>query len=132
MGSFIICALAKLLGWPIMEDERGGTCSAHGETGSGPTVTVWNRVWRSKYGWENEIRKGVECHCRLDWTGWGNGSLVTLCITLLHKFSNFYATRVVWPPNFQLCMEFLKPVHLSNNFFLTCWSEIVLLGRDTL
>jgi len=41
MGSFIICDRAKLLGWPIMEDERGGTCSAHGETGSGPTVTVW-------------------------------------------------------------------------------------------
>ena len=50
-------------------------------------------------------------------------------LPLLHKFSNFYTARVVWPPNFQLCMEFLQPVHISYNFFLTWWSEIVLLGR---
>jgi hypothetical protein len=132
MGSFIICALAQLLsGWPIMEDETGGTCSAHGETRSGPTVVVCNRVWRAKYGWEYKIGRGIEYQCRLDWTGWGNGSLVNLCIILHHKFSNFYTTRVVWPPNFQLCMEFLKHVHFSDNFVLTCWSEIVLLGRDT-
>jgi len=132
MRSFIIYAVAQLLlGWPIMEDEMGGTCSAHGETRSGPTVIVWNRVWRAKYGWENKIWKGIECGCR-DWTGWGNVSMVNLCITLLHKFSNFYTTQVVRPPNFQLCVESLKPVHSSYNFLLTCWTEIVLLGQETL
>jgi len=133
MRSFIIYAPVQLLlGWPIMEDEMCGTCSAHGETRSGPTVIVWNRVWRAKYGWENKVWKGIECGCRQDWSGWGNGSLVNFCITLLHKFSNFYATWVVWPPNFQLCVEFLKPVRSSYNFSLTCGTEIVLLGHDTL
>lgn len=126
MGSFIICALAKLLGWPVMEDETGGTGSANGETRGGPRVTVWNRVWRAKYGWENKIGKGIECQCRLDWTDWGNGSLVNHCITLFHKFNNLYTT------NFQLRMEFLKPVHFSYNFFLNCWSEIVFRWDMTL